>query len=80
MIEYDYVTTRRADVRPIPQAVVPIVRFLMHWATRLNVARFRVSSGRMMNRFLEGYPCAVNTSGAGTEFGKPNRTYSSTAR
>ena len=46
MIEYDYVKTHRADVRPIKDAQVPIVRFIMRLATRLNVAVFRVSKGR----------------------------------
>jgi deazaflavin-dependent oxidoreductase (nitroreductase family) len=65
MIEYDYVTTRRADVRPIPQSQVPIIRFIMRWATRLNVAVFRASKGRLMSRFLGGYPvCVVTTIGA----------------
>jgi hypothetical protein len=32
MIEYDYVKTRRADVRPIQDSRVPAVRFFMRWA------------------------------------------------
>jgi deazaflavin-dependent oxidoreductase (nitroreductase family) len=65
VIEYDYVKTRRADVRPIKDTQVPFVRFIMRWATRLNVAVFRASKGRLMNRFLGGYPvCIVTTTGA----------------
>ena len=65
MVEYDYVKTRRADVQPIKDSQVPIVRFFMRWATRLNVAVFRASKGRLMNRFIGGYPvCIVTTTGA----------------
>lgn len=72
MVEYDYVTTRRADVRPIPRSQIPIVRFVMRWATRLNVVVFRASKGRLMNRFIGGYPvCVVTTTGA--KSGKPRR-------
>ncbi|MEZ5572063.1 MAG: nitroreductase family deazaflavin-dependent oxidoreductase [Halioglobus sp.] len=65
MIEYEYVKTRRADVAPIKDAQVPLVRFLMRWATRLNVMVFRLSKGRFMNKFIGGYPvCVVTTTGA----------------
>lgn len=67
MVEYEYVKTRRADVRPIKEGQVPIVRFFMRWATRLNVAVFRASKGRLMNRFIGGYSvCIVTTTGART--------------
>ena len=65
MVEFDYVNTRRADVKPIKASQVPIARFIMRWATRLNVAVFRASKGRMMNKFPGGYPvCVVTTKGA----------------
>ena len=65
MVEYDYVRTRRADVQPIKDNQVPVVRFFMRWATRLNVAVFRASKGRLMNKFIGGYPvCIVTTTGA----------------
>lgn len=65
MIEYDYVRTRRADVRPIKDTQEPAIRFMMRWATKLNVAVFRASKGRLMNKFLGGYPvCIVTTTGA----------------
>jgi deazaflavin-dependent oxidoreductase (nitroreductase family) len=65
MVEYDYVRTRRADVQPIKDSHVPAVRFFMRWATKLNVAVFRVSKGRLMNKFIGGYPvCIVTTTGA----------------
>jgi F420H(2)-dependent quinone reductase len=65
MVEYDYVKTHRADVRPIKANQVPVVRFAMRWATRFNVAVFRFSKGRLMNKFIGGYPvCIVTTIGA----------------
>lgn len=65
MVEYDYVRTRRADVRPIKDSQVPILRFIMRWVTRLNVAVFRLSRGRLMSRFIGGYPvCIVTMTGA----------------
>jgi deazaflavin-dependent oxidoreductase (nitroreductase family) len=65
MVEYDYVKTRRDEVRPIKRSQVPVVRFLMRWATRLQVAVFRASKGRLMNTFVGGYPiCVVTTWGA----------------
>ncbi len=64
-MEYDYVKTRREDVAPIKESQVPIVRFFMRWATRLQVAVFRATKGRMMNKFIGGYPvCVVTTKGA----------------
>jgi deazaflavin-dependent oxidoreductase (nitroreductase family) len=72
MIEYDYVKTRRADTQPIEGKQVPIVRFFMRWVTKLNVAVFRMSKGRLMNKFIGGYPvCIVTTRGAKT--GKTRR-------
>ena len=72
MVRYEYVKTRREDVSPIKERHVPVVRFMMRWATRLNVAVFRASKGRLMNRFIGGYPvCIVTTRGAKT--GKTRR-------
>lgn len=72
LVKYDYVKTRREDVAPIKDSQVPLVRFIMRWATRLNVAVFRASRGRLMNRFIGGYPvCVVTTRGAKT--GKTRR-------
>ena len=67
MVKYDYVTTLREDVRPIEEKQVPAVRFFMRWATKLNVAVFRLTKGRVMNKFIGGYPvCIVTTKGAKT--------------
>lgn len=72
MKQYDYVNTRREDVRPIPERQVPLVRFFLKWATRIQVAGFRASRGRVMNTFPGGYPvCVVTTVGA--KSGKPRR-------
>ena len=65
MKTYDYVTTRREDVAEIKPSQVPTIRFFMRWATRLQVAVFRLSKGRLMNKFIGGYPvCVVDTHGA----------------
>ena len=65
MVKYDYVKTRREDVQEIKENVVPAVRFFMRWATKLQVAVFRATKGRMMNKFIGGYPvCIVTTKGA----------------
>jgi len=63
--KFNYVTTRREDAKPIPEAQVSTVRFFLRWATRLQVAVFRASKGRMMNKFIGGFPvCVVTTRGA----------------
>ncbi len=67
MVTYDYVKTRREDVQEIKESQVPAVRFVLKWVTRLNVAVFRATKGRMMNKFIGGYPvCIVTTRGAKT--------------
>ena len=67
MVSYDYVKTKREDVRPIEKKHVGIVRFFMRWATKLNVALFRMSKGRLANKFPGGFPiCIVETRGAKT--------------
>lgn len=65
MVKYDYVKTRREDVAPIKENQVRAVRFVMRWSTRLQVAVFRATNGRLMNKFIGGYPvCVVTTTGA----------------
>ncbi len=67
MVTYDYVKIRREDVRPIEKKHVGAVRFFMRWATKLNVAVFRASKGRLFNKFPGGFPiCIVETRGAKT--------------
>jgi deazaflavin-dependent oxidoreductase (nitroreductase family) len=65
MTQYHYVKTRREDVQEIKESQVPTIRFFMRWATRLQVAVFRATRGRLMNKFIGGYPvCVVTTKGA----------------
>ena len=73
MVSYDYVKTRREDVRPIAKEHVGLVRFFMRWATKLNVALFRISKGRLANKFPGGFPiCIVETRGAKTGENPPH--------
>ena len=65
MVKYAYVKTRREDVAEIKDSHIPFARFIIRWATKLNVAVFRISKGRLMNTFIGGYPvCIVTTTGA----------------
>lgn len=65
MVRYEYVKTRREDVQLIKERQVPLIQAVMRWATKLNVAVFRASKGRLMNKFIGGYPvCVVTTTGA----------------
>jgi deazaflavin-dependent oxidoreductase (nitroreductase family) len=65
MSNFDYVKTRREDVKPIPEKHVPITRKIMRHYTRLNVWVFKKSKGRLMKNFPGGYPiCVVATTGA----------------
>ena len=64
MAKHEYVTARREDVRPIPEAIVPFVRRMTKFFTRLNVAVYKASGGRLMGRF-QGVPiCLVTMIGA----------------
>ena len=65
MVEYDYVKTRRADIKPFPEKGMGFVRFLLRFMTRLQVATYRATGGRLWNTFPGGYPvCIVTTTGA----------------
>ena len=65
MAKYDYVKTRREDVQQFKESQIPAAKFVLRWATRLQVAVFRATNGRMMNKFIGGYPvCIVTTKGA----------------
>ena len=65
MKEYHYVSRKRAEVAAFPARGMGVVRALLRWVTRLQVAVFRASNGRFMNTFIGGYPvCIVTTSGA----------------
>lgn len=65
MSEFDYVKTRREDVKPIPPKQAGIVRKVTRAYTRLNVWVFKKSKGRLMKNFPGGYPInVVETTGA----------------
>ena len=65
MVEYDYVKTRREDVRPFKESQIPAIRRVLRWVSKLQVAVYRKSGGRLMNKFIGGYPiCVVTTTGA----------------
>ena len=65
MIEYDYVTKKRDEVDAFPEKGMGFIRAMLRWATRFQVAVFRATNGRMMNKFIGGYPvCIVTTTGA----------------
>jgi deazaflavin-dependent oxidoreductase (nitroreductase family) len=60
---YDYVKTRREDVKPIENAAG--FRRGMKLYTRLNVWIFRLSGGRLMSTAMGGHPiCLVEMTGA----------------
>lgn len=65
MTDYHYVKTRREDVRAFKESQIPTIRRVLRWATRLQVGVFKASKGRLMNKFIGGYPiCVVTTTGA----------------
>ena len=69
MTEYDFVKTRREDVKPLPGSAAGVEKFRrgMKFYTRLNVLVFRLSGGRLMNTAMGGYPvCLVSTTGVKT--------------
>ena len=65
MTQFDYVKTRREDVRAIPEKQVPAIRKVMKWMTAANVWVFKKSKGKLWNKFPGGYPiCVVGMTGA----------------
>jgi deazaflavin-dependent oxidoreductase (nitroreductase family) len=65
MVEYDYVKTKREDVRQFKDSQLPAIRRVLRWVSRFQVAVYRKSNGRLLNKFLGGYPiCVVTTTGA----------------
>lgn len=64
MPRHEYVTARREDVRPIPKKIVPFVRRMTKLFTKLNVAVYKASGGRLMNRFQGQSICLVTMIGA----------------
>lgn len=64
MTQYDYVKTRREDVRPISPTAATVTRKFLRAFTHLNVWVFKKSQGRLMKNFPGGYPiCVVSMTG-----------------
>ena len=62
MIRYDYVKTRRENLKPYPENTKGLTRFFMKAFTRINVWVYRASKGRWLNTFHGGFPiCLVTT-------------------
>ena len=52
------------QARPIPERLNGVIRAVMKTYTRVNVAVYRASNGRLMNRFPNGAPlCLVTMTG-----------------
>ena len=65
MPSFDYVKTRREDVKPIPAQHADMIHSIIRYCTRLNVWVFKQSKGRVWKNFPGGYPiCIVETKGA----------------
>lgn len=67
MTQLDYVKKKREDVDVIPAKLVPFVRSMMKFYTRLNVWVFKKTHGKWMNTFPGGAPiCLVGMTGRKT--------------
>ena len=67
MTQYDYVKTRREDVKPIPKRKVAGFKRQMSFYSKLNAWVYRLSFGRLMNTAMGGYPiCLVTLVGSKT--------------
>ena len=65
MVEYDYVSKKRNEVKPFPDKGMGAIRAVLRTFTHLQVAVFRASGGRLMNTFPGGYEiCVVSARGA----------------
>jgi F420H(2)-dependent quinone reductase len=67
--EFDYVKTRREDVKAISAKVEARIAPLLRLATRMNVYVFKKSRGRLMKTFIGGAPISVVTT-TGARSGK----------
>jgi deazaflavin-dependent oxidoreductase (nitroreductase family) len=63
MTEYDYVKTRREDVRLIDENQARKAKPFMRLFSRLNVWVFKKSNGRLMKKFNGGPVCIVGMRG-----------------
>lgn len=67
MSQFDYVKKKREEVDVIPAAIVPFIRKIMKFYTRLNVWVFKKSNGKWMNTFPGGAAiCLVGMTGRKT--------------
>jgi deazaflavin-dependent oxidoreductase (nitroreductase family) len=65
MVEYSYVTKKREEVSAYPERGMGFARFMLRQVTKLQVSVYRMSKGRMMNKFVGGFSvCIVTTTGA----------------
>jgi deazaflavin-dependent oxidoreductase (nitroreductase family) len=65
VIRYDYVKTRREDVKPLPENYKGLIRAFIKTFTRINVWVYKLSGGRLLNKFPGGFDiCIVGTTGA----------------
>ncbi len=71
MIHYDYVKTRREDLKPLPDNAKGLAHLFLKTFTHINVWVYRASKGRLFNTFPGGgFPiCLITTTGA--KSGKP---------
>lgn len=61
MAKHEYVRARREDVKPIPQGLVPWLRRMNKLYTRMNVAVYKLSGGRLMGTAQGGRPICMVT-------------------
>jgi deazaflavin-dependent oxidoreductase (nitroreductase family) len=61
MTQYDYVKTRREDVKPIPKSKADGFKRQMDIYSKVNVWVYRLSRGRLMNTAMGGYPICLVT-------------------
>lgn len=64
MVEYDYVRTKREDVKPFKESQLPAIRKILAAVSKFQAGVFRLSRGRLMNSFLGGPVCLVTMTGA----------------
>lgn len=65
MIEYDYVKTKRADVQEFEEKHIKFARPILKFYTKMNVAVYKLSKGKLWGNFPGGYPiCVLSSKGA----------------
>jgi F420H(2)-dependent quinone reductase len=65
MVKYEYVTKKREEVDAFPEKGMGFIRFLLRLATKVQVAVYKLSKGKLLNKFVGGFPiCIATTTGA----------------